>query len=435
LETAKRAFEALAEPDRVALQDGLIWTGDYKGLSDGKFGKGTRDAIMAFATRSKLPADGTLDAKGRAALAAAAKQTKEAVQFALQTDAKTALRIGLPLKLLTRVKPLPSGTRYSSADESVSLETSTRAGTPAGLPELFATVIAEVPGRKVTYKILRPDFFVAAGEAQGAAFYTKMVRGERAGTASLVGYTFTYPIAMRARLDPISVAISNSFVAFPDAAAIASTVPTSNSTVAPAAANGEPALAKLVLTASGIAITPDLIVTSLPKSCSDPQIGTKKAKILKQAETDGLTLLSLPAAASGTFPLRPNDPTGTAQVVVLSFTPRTASDSALTGASGDLQKGEAEVWRLLAPVQNPVAGAAVLDRSGALAGLVPTDAVPGKAIAGILPQTKRNVIPASKLAAFLSEARPKPSEHIDAHTTGEIAALGGAAMVAIYCTR
>jgi peptidoglycan hydrolase-like protein with peptidoglycan-binding domain len=66
LEAAKRAFESLPEADRVAMQDALIWTGDYKGIADGKFGKGTRDAIAAFASRNKLPADGTLDAKGRA---------------------------------------------------------------------------------------------------------------------------------------------------------------------------------------------------------------------------------------------------------------------------------------------------------------------------------------------------------------------------------
>jgi hypothetical protein len=70
-----------------------------------------------------------------------------------------------------------------------------------------------------------------------------------------------------------------------------------------------------------------------------------------------------------------------------------------------------------------------------LAGLVPLEASLGKPISGVLPQMTRIAVPVSKLSAFLAEAKPKPSEHVDAHTTGEIVALGRAAMVPIYCAR
>src|SRR4051812_8941696 len=52
-EAAKAAFEALPETDRRAMQDALIWTGDYKSNVDGNFGRGTRDAIVAYARRAK----------------------------------------------------------------------------------------------------------------------------------------------------------------------------------------------------------------------------------------------------------------------------------------------------------------------------------------------------------------------------------------------
>ena len=42
---AKTAFEALPEGDRHAIQDALVWAGDYSGISDGNFGKGTLAAI------------------------------------------------------------------------------------------------------------------------------------------------------------------------------------------------------------------------------------------------------------------------------------------------------------------------------------------------------------------------------------------------------
>jgi hypothetical protein len=178
-----------------------------------------------------------------------------------------------------------------------------------------------------------------------------------------------------------------------------------------------------------------MVLTSLPKTCVDPSIRTSKAKIIKQADGDGLTLLSLPGASSTGIALSASDPKGTTDVVVLSFTPQTGTGSdELIGAAGDLRKLEpAGVWRLSAAVQAPVAGAAVLDRSGALAGLVPIDANPGKPIAGVLPEMSRIVVPASKLMAFLADARPKSAEHLDAHTTGEIVAMGRVAMVSISC--
>src|SRR5206468_3011899 len=55
-EAARRWFESLPAPERRAIQDALVWTGDYNGTNDGNFGKRTRDAIAAFAVRVKKPA-------------------------------------------------------------------------------------------------------------------------------------------------------------------------------------------------------------------------------------------------------------------------------------------------------------------------------------------------------------------------------------------
>ncbi len=434
-EAAKRAFEALPEADRVAIQDGLIWTGDYKGVADGKFGKGTRDAITAFAARNRFPADGTLDAKGQAALAAAATKAKDAVNFSVKADERSGVRIGLPLKLLTKAKPQASGTRYSSADESFSVETTHMPGA-APLQDSFNAAIADAPGRKVTYKVLRPDFFVVTGDAGANTFYIRMTRGER----GLAGFTITYPMSAKARFDPVLDCDRNSFVPFPETAAPApapapaAANPNANPAAAnPAVPNVESA-AKPDLTASGIAIAPGLILTSLPKICSEPLAGAKKAKVVKQDDADGLTLLSLPDAPAASLPLRVTDPASPAQVAILSFAPHANADE-LTGASGDLHKAEAPGgWRLLAPLQSPVAGAAIFDRSGALAGLVPLEASMGRPIAGVLPQMNRTALPASKLASFLGDARPKPAEHADPRTLGEIVAMGRASMVPIYCS-
>ena len=47
-DSQKAAFEALPEADRKAIQDSLIWSGQYLGVVDGVFGKRTRDAIVAL---------------------------------------------------------------------------------------------------------------------------------------------------------------------------------------------------------------------------------------------------------------------------------------------------------------------------------------------------------------------------------------------------
>ncbi len=433
-DAAKRAFEALPEAERIGVQDSLIWTGDFNGVAAGKFGRATRDAIIAFASRNKLPNDGTLDAKGRALLFAAGKQAKDAARFTLKTDEPTGMRIGLPLKILSKAKPSVSGTRYSNADDSFALETSATAAAPNTLQDSFNSLVA-APDRKVTYKILRADFFVIAGEQGKTTFYIRMAQGTRAGHPSLVGITLSYPSAAKSRYDPLLIAISNAFVPFPDpnSPELATSIgPLSTATPQPAATGP-----RRVLAASGIAVGPGFWLTSLPQSCADPQVGGKTAKILRQSEADGLTLLSAAepndkAGADKAVTLRNGDPADITQVVVLSFSQAKTQDE-LVGASGTLQKtGSMGAWKLRAPLQNPVAGSAIFDSSGALLGLGVGEG-PEKTVAGLLPQRNRPIVPAVKLAAFLADARPKPASDTTIRTAGEVAALNRASLSAVTC--
>ncbi len=53
-EAARAAFEPLPEAERKALQDALVWTGDFNGVTSGSFGRRTFEAIQAFAARTRL---------------------------------------------------------------------------------------------------------------------------------------------------------------------------------------------------------------------------------------------------------------------------------------------------------------------------------------------------------------------------------------------
>lgn len=432
LDAARRAFEALPETDRRAIQDGLIWTGDYKGVVDGRFGKGTRDAIATFALRQHMPGDGTLDAKGRAVLAAVAQVGKQAVGFGLVLDERTGIKIGLPLKLLAKTGITKSGTTFGSRDGAAVLETMLRPDEADGLASVFDELRSDAPGRKVTYKILRPDFLVVAGETRSAIFYTRYAHGVRNGADALAGFTFSYAAGSKAVYDKLAIAIANSFEPF---ANVLPPAPGSPVPAAPAAASAPmstPQPASLV--ASGVSFGKGLVVTSLPAGCNDPSIGGRRAKILRQDGQVGLSLLEVASLTAPVLLPRPGALSAEADVVVLGYAGIAGSGAAdeLVAAPGDIRIVAGKP-KLSAAVAGPAAGSAVLDRGGALIGLLPAEAAAAKLFAGLSPRANYRLVDQAALAEFTGLAAA-PSGVVPAKTIGELTARAGASIVAIRCT-
>lgn len=439
-EAAKRAFEALPEQDRKAMQDGLIWTGDYKGIADGRFGKGTRDAIVAFATRAKLPGDGTLDDKGRAALAAAAQRAKAIVGYSTVTDERAGVKIGVPLKLLAKIRATKTGAHYASTDGKAALETALVPESEATLEQKFDALRAETAQRKVTYKVQRPEFIVVVGEAAGTIFYTRYTRVERAGEKMLASYTLTYPAAAKATYDMIAIAAANSFEPLGGAAPVVATTPTPTTPsvtapttplTAPGDHAAEAAPGKPTLAANGVVVAPGLVVTSLPGKCSGVQIGGHAAKIVQQEK--GLALIEA-AGLKGPAPaLRGGDVTADLAVVALAFAPSGARED-LVAAPGLLRATPAGP-RVQTSAQGVRAGSAVFDRAGTLVGVIAADSGQQKRVGDVEPMASLPLISAATLGDFLGAKKPKI---IDASATaersvGDIVAEDRAAMVAIYC--
>ena len=84
-----------------------------------------------------------------------------------------------------------SGSRWTAADNAVTLETFQAKESDGDLAAWFDQRKDSTPERKVTYKLLRPDFFVVTGEAGKTTFYTRMARGVVNGAGTLRGYTLT----------------------------------------------------------------------------------------------------------------------------------------------------------------------------------------------------------------------------------------------------
>ncbi len=123
----------------------------------------------------------------------------------------------------------------------------------------------------MTYKFLKPDaFFVTAGEEGDNKFYRRYAVGEG---GKLRGFAFLYPKSRAKALDPVSLAIANSFDPFPSAPLppVASPTPTPSPT---------PEAPKL--TATALVVAPGVAVTTLePGQCKAPTVAGKPARFLE----------------------------------------------------------------------------------------------------------------------------------------------------------
>ena len=415
-EAAKTAYDATSDSGRKAIQEALIWSGDYSGIVDGSFGRRTYDAILAFEKRSKLKADGIIEAKEREALDATAKKAREAVQFRIFTDPRNGLQIGIPAKILDKTTAAKTGTQLASADGSASLDTLSFSEADANLADLFEKAKAESAGRKVTYKVLQGDFFVVSGEDNGRQFYTRISKG----SLGLRGFTFSYRVNRKAELDRVTIAMANAFVPFPETHKPVEVV---DSAAAPPGFIG-----------SGLAVAPGRVLTvASVEACSEPSIGKEKAQLVRVDKASGLALLDGRAPkvlAGGLRDARPQSHDG---LVVVGFAGIGGAPVASV-VPGDAALVQDQV-RVVAPLQRGAGGSAVFDRSGSLIGMVAGGGPELRAVAGVVPQASHPIVGAAEIGKFLAAANVSLSaaDKAAARSTGEIVANAAPAIVAIEC--
>lgn len=395
-EAARQAFEALSEAERRAIQDALLWTGDYRGLVDGGFGRGTRTAMQSYARRLGLPEDGALDA--RAGLLASAASAKAAVGFEPVRDPRSGAALGLPLKILTRRTDTQTGSRWLAADGAVAVETWMVQESAVNLTALYDTMKDTNATRRVTYKLLRPDFFVVTADLGKSDQYTRFARGVVDGAPVLRGYAVVYPKG----LENVALAIVNGFEPFP--------VPVPAATVAPPVQSAPrsaspPAPARIALRATAVVVGTDM-AASVIGACATPRIGGKVARLIKRDEATGLALFEARGLGLGPIAsaLAAPEQAGPALVV---FEASSGAATAPVVASGQIMPGAspAAPMRLLAPLEANAAGAPAFNRRGEWVGFVGLATAPMR-IAGVVPQTTWPLVPAQALAALLAPATP-----------------------------
>jgi peptidoglycan hydrolase-like protein with peptidoglycan-binding domain len=205
------AAGAMSESDRVAIQSDLALVGDYEG-APGNFDEGTIAAVKAFQQRHHNRATGVLAAPERDALAAAAKGPAAAIGWRLLDDPKTGARLGVPEKLVPHSGVSRSGSRWTSAQGQIQIETFRYS--EAALPALFEDE-KKTFKRRVSASVLKGASFVISG-VQGLKNF--IVRAQASGS-EVRGVTILYDQATEGIMATVATATAGAFQGFPDAKA------------------------------------------------------------------------------------------------------------------------------------------------------------------------------------------------------------------------
>jgi hypothetical protein len=397
---ARAAFQALSEADRKAVQEALGWLGFYNGVVDGAPGKRTFDALATYQQSLGGNADGIVTQANVSALKEAAAKSKAAVGFKLVDDAATGIRIGAPLRLLDKRDSGTGAASLMSKDGTVGLYLKETTG---DLAALFKQLSADAGPRKVTYKYMKPDaFFVTTGEEGDNKFYRRYaVEGGK-----LRGFAFLYPKARAKGLDPIALAIANSFDPFPKGALPPVAAPS------PTPSSEGPKLA-----ATALIVAPGVAVTALdPGICKAPIIGGKPVKFLEGMGP--LARLGGEFGANAT-PVPVGEPA--AELIALSV----GGPKATLAVS--MAQSVAGSQKVIAALGAAASGAPLFDRQGRLVAFV-AGGGPGPRRGGVALAAPHATIPASALG----EAVAAGGEDMSAPA---IAKLRRGAVVAVFCGR
>src|SRR5204863_8061533 len=118
-ETAK----ALAQAERMAILSDLDWVGAYNGLIDGEVSDRLVAAIKSFQRDNGGKQTGVLNPQERGALSQAAKALSDRAGWKLGIDPINGIRLGLPTKLAPVQSNGPTGSKWSSAQGQIQIET------------------------------------------------------------------------------------------------------------------------------------------------------------------------------------------------------------------------------------------------------------------------------------------------------------------------
>jgi hypothetical protein len=332
---------------------------------------------------------------------------QEHVGWSLVEDKMTGAQLGLPTKQVPNMARTGSGTRWSSAQGQVQIETFRIRGPGTTLADVAERQRAEPPNRKLEVNLTRDDFFMLSGLQGLKKFYVRA----QIRDLEVRGVTILYDRATEGIMDPVTVVMSSAFAPFSGTELTDLMGPTRRKVEYGTG---------IVTTAGGHVLTDRLLV----EGCNVIQVsGLGDANPLADDAASGLALLRVFGVS------------GLAPAAIVHEDAR-ASELTLVGIADPLlQAGGRAVTTTTAKFdgnglqpspQLGFAGAAALDGQGRVFGMVTLKA---PLMAGTGPLPPANVVPVDTIRRFLEAQYVTPA-------TGRAGAEAAkASVVRVMCVR
>jgi peptidoglycan hydrolase-like protein with peptidoglycan-binding domain len=220
LQKPEETANAMAQAERLALQSDLAWVGQYNGAITGDVSERMVNAIKEFQKSRGAKQTGVLNPQERGTLADTAKKKQDSVGWKIVTDPGTGVRLGIPTKLVPQQASDANGTKWTSPTGTIQIQLARRKEAGPVTAKLAEREKKE-PGRNIDYTVVKPDFFVLSGLQGLKKFY---LRGTFKGDEVRI-LTILYDQATENTVEPVVIAMSSAFNAFPAAAQIAGPPP------------------------------------------------------------------------------------------------------------------------------------------------------------------------------------------------------------------
>lgn len=220
LQKPEETANAMGQAERLALQSDLAWVGQYNGAITGDISERMVNAIKEFQNGRGAKPTGVLNPQERGVLADTARKKQESVGWKIVTDPGTGVRLGIPTKLVPQQASDANGTKWTSPTGTIQIQLARRKEAGPVTAKLAEREKKE-PGRNIDYTVVKPDFFVLSGLQGLKKFY---LRGTFKGDEVRI-LTILYDQATENTVEPVVIAMSSAFNAFPAPAQIAGPPP------------------------------------------------------------------------------------------------------------------------------------------------------------------------------------------------------------------
>jgi peptidoglycan hydrolase-like protein with peptidoglycan-binding domain len=220
LQKPEETANAMGQAERLALQSDLAWVGQYNGAISGDVSERMVNAIKEFQKARGGKPTGVLNPQERSILADTAKRKQEGVGWKIVTDPGTGVRLGIPAKLVPQQASDANGTKWTSPTGTIQVQLARRKEANPSTAKLAEREKKEA-GRTIDYTVVKPDFFVLSGLQGLKKFY---LRGTFKGDEVRI-LTILYDQATENTVEPVVIAMSSAFNAFPQAAQAAGPPP------------------------------------------------------------------------------------------------------------------------------------------------------------------------------------------------------------------